>query len=123
MYLKIIPRHIANPKLVQFCKECNKIFDWSTSMCLSCNVKLNKLEFISYLLSLHKEEYIKVCPCCNSYDFDVTECQTSIDNWERGFNCNNCGKNFKFTKNANKNQWFLENFPELVSDTLSPSHI
>ncbi len=117
--MKIIPRHIASPKIVQYCQNCNKIYDWSTSICIVCDIKLNRLEYISYLLSIHNDDIIKICPCCNSYDFDLSERQTSIDRWENGFSCNNCSKNFKFAKNVDKKKWFLENFPELLNRDIS----
>jgi hypothetical protein len=112
MYLQIIPRHIANPKRIQYCVKCRKIYDWSHRKCYQCTGKLDTLQYISYLFSLHKENTVSVCPSCNSYDIDISDLQIIPYVWESGYCCNNCSRSFKEPIYVNKKEWFNQNFPE-----------
>ena len=112
-FLRIVPKHIINPKKVNYCLDCSNIYGANCPKCYSCNKLLESLNYMSYIANVLDVTNIDVCPHCNSVEIMKSHEQVDFNEWTTHYNCDNCVKNFKSPKSVNRADWVKTNCPEL----------
>lgn len=109
-FLSIIPKDIVNPKKVNYCVACCRVYSIQRVSCLNCNSFLKTIEHISYLANVLRQDYIEICPRCNSADILHKKMLTDL----KKVKCQNCLCIFGNPKKVNRLEWIHSNYPELV---------
>jgi len=112
-FLRIVPKHVINPKKVNYCLDCSNIYGLNCPKCYSCNSNLESLNYMSYVANVLNVPTIDVCPYCNSVEITKSKEEIDFSNWSTSYKCENCVKNFKKPKSVNRLEWVKTNCPEL----------